>query len=202
MIKTKLYLTLILLSSMIESCSSQNKMDLEKVSFNENIKTVLKGLKKSAELRDLQTTLPAYTIKEVALFKFGNISFAKDDKSKSISFYLKDTSSKKIAGLSFQTENASEGSSIKSYIDKKYGQSQILHSLSKSQNSKILLGYSSFIWKKMEDSKSMFLTVSYSEENKKQLVKTEVIIIDNTIKDTDPNTDRTVVDRIILSLKE
>jgi hypothetical protein len=201
MIKTKLYITLILLSSMIESCSSQNKTDLEKMSFNEDIKVVLKGVKKNAELRDFQTTLPAYTIKEVALFKFGNINFSKDDKTRSITFYLNDTSSKKIAGLSFQTDDASEGASIKSYIDKKYGQSEILHSISQSQNSKIALGYSSFIWKKIEDNKSMVLTVSYSEENKKQLVKTEVVIIDNTIKDTDPNTDRTVVDRIVLSLK-
>jgi hypothetical protein len=135
------------------------------------------------------------------LFKFGNINFSKDDKTRSITFYLNDTSSKKIAGLSFQTDDASEGASIKSYIDKKYGQSEILHSISQSQNSKIVLGYSSFIWKKIEDNKSMVLTVSYSEENKKQLVKTEVLIIDNTIKDTDPNTDRTVVDRIVLSLK-
>jgi hypothetical protein len=186
---------------MIESCSSQNKTDLEKMSFNEDIKVVLKGVKKNAELRDFQTTLPAYTIKEVALFKFGNINFSKDDKTRSITFYLNDTSSKKIAGLSFQTDDASEGASIKSYIDKKYGQSEILHSISQSQNSKIALGYSSFIWKKIEDNKSMVLTVSYSEENKKQLVKTEVVIIDNTIKDTDPNTDRTVVDRIVLSLK-
>ncbi len=204
----KIFLISIMASLVFSSCSSQNKFDLQKMSFKEDIKVVLKDIKKNAELREILTTLPVYVTKEVSFFKFGKIEFSDKtdflDKAlkNSISFFLNDTLSKKLVGVSYQSRSSIESLKLKAYLEKEYGVPQILNKPVFSNNTKTMMGFSNLLWKNFENNKTILLSLSYSELNKKEHIEADMVIMDNSVKDTDIGANRTVVERLIKTFKD
>ena len=71
----------------LNSCNSQQKVDLEKVEFTKDYKEILKNTKFQTDAREIVTTLPVAYTKDVGGYKFGTVSFCKQCKHSSQKSY-------------------------------------------------------------------------------------------------------------------
>jgi hypothetical protein len=199
----KIFLISIMASLVFSSCSSQNKFDLEKMSFTENVKDILKDKKKFAQERDVLTTLPSFYTYQVQDFKYGNVNFVNNEADKnnngntSVYFLCKDTIKPyKIKGFIIDTDNKVEGDNLTTYLKKANGEPKKFNSTTKSETTGKPNSSDGYIWKNVKENFSILLIHSYVVINDKDVLNTKVVVIDSDILDKDPDSKRTVLERI------
>lgn len=203
----RLLITLILASVMASSCSSQNKFDLQKMTFNEDVKEILKGKKKFSQERDVLTTLPTFYTYEMQHFKYGNIEFANkdianDNPSSAIYFLLKDTVTPyQIKGVMINTDIKKEGDALIENLKKEYGNPKMISTSTISEETKNPNGSNCYLWQNAKNNHSILCVQSHNKIDNKEVLSTEIVFIDSNIIDKDPDSKRTVLDRIIQTYK-
>jgi hypothetical protein len=205
----KLLITLVVASVMASSCSSQNnKFDLQKMTFTEGVTEILKDKKKFTEDRDVVTTLPTFYTYETQHFKFGNVEFAgqktvKDHPKSTIYFLLKDTIKPyQIKGVIIDTDIEKEGSALVKNLRKNYGTPKVLSRSSISKETKKRRGYDCFLWENIKVDYAILSIQSNDKIDDKEILLTKIVFIDSRIIEKDPDSKRTVLNRIIQSYKE
>ncbi|MBP1167718.1 MULTISPECIES: hypothetical protein [unclassified Chryseobacterium] len=178
---------IILCFIMFVSCQSQQKTDLEKVDFSKGYKEVLKDTKYQTEAREIVTTLPIAYTKDVAGYKFGNISFPehKENKVKSstVGLLINNPAEKLTKGIKIEWEDTAAGNDLLAYLKSQYKNPKVLAGIPAKNSEGKILGNAAYLWD-MKD-KTMVLVQYYEYTNNKPNTSSVLYIVDNQVKTAD-----------------
>lgn len=179
------------------SCTAQdNKIDLEKLTFKEDVRALIKTRKKSADRVEPLTSLPAYSVYDTKGFYFGPVAFTGDGY---VSFILNSVEDKKLVGLLVIFQNDANSKAVNDYIFKHYGKPEVLQKevQKKDSKNKPYLSPSAYLWRNVKSGISMLVSNDYMYENGKAVKHTTVAFINNTVKPAYETNFKTVLDRVI-----
>lgn len=182
------------------SCIAQGQqIDLEQLTFKENAHDITQGHKRSADMVEPMTTLPAYTAYNAAGFHFGPVALGEDS---FVSFVLNNVKEKKMEGIIVHYGTSAESKAIKAYLFKRYGKPNTIEPERQllDQRNKPYTSDASYMWRNTRPGKTMFLTTGYHFEEGKPIQSADVIIINNDAKPSYESSLKTVLARIIKSL--
>ena len=95
----------------LNSCNSQQKVDLEKVEFTKDYKEILKNTKFQTDAREIVTTLPVAYTKDVGDYKFGTVSFVSNAstaaQSPTVGVLINNSTERITKGLKIEIEDTS-----------------------------------------------------------------------------------------------
>ena len=114
----------------LNSCNSQQKVDLEKVEFTKDYKEILKNTKFQTDAREIVTTLPVAYTKDVGGYKFGNVSFVSNAstsaQSPTVGVLINNSTERITIGLKIEIEDTSTSDRILTYLKAKYKNPKII----------------------------------------------------------------------------
>ncbi|MBB6331340.1 hypothetical protein HNP24_002290 [Chryseobacterium sediminis] len=178
---------IILCFIMCVSCQSQQKTDLEKVDFAKGYKEVLKDTKYQTEAREIVTTLPVAYTKDVAGFKFGNITFPEHKennvKSSSVGLLINNTTERLTKGIKIELEDTAAGNDLLAYLKSQYKNPKVLAGIPAKNSEGKVLGNAAYSWN-LKD-KTMVLVQYYEYTNNKPNTSSVLYIVDNQVKTAD-----------------
>ncbi|WP_336704055.1 hypothetical protein [Chryseobacterium indologenes] len=178
---------IILYFIMCVSCQSQQKTDLEKVDFAKGYKEVLKDTKYQTEAREIVTTLPIAYTKDVAGYKFGNISFPEHKennvKSSTVGLLINNPAEKLTKGIKIEWEDTAAGNDLLAYMKSQYKNPKVLVGVPAKNNEGEILGNAAYLWD-LKD-KTMVLVQYYEYTNNKPNISSVLYIVDNQVKTAD-----------------
>jgi len=184
---------------MFSSCNSQNKIDLEKLDFHQSSKDLFTNLKFREDKRDIATTLPIEYTYEAQNFKYGPIEFLKSEKTdeafNKVGVFL--DSIKNIKGIFIDIESSKQSIPLLNYITKTYGTAHVLSKVPDKDRNGIQSGISAYTWNIPNEHRFINLIQFYKEVNSKNTIATYFYLIDDTIKTTNPDDNRTVKELLI-----
>jgi len=194
-------LIILITSFMTYSCTAQVKLDLEKVTFKEDPRVLVKNHKKSADRSEPLTSLPAYTTYDINGFNFGPVALTEHC---FVSFLLNSIEEKKLVGLIIGFESDASSKSINKYIFKHYGKPVVLQPETRKmgRNNKPYPSSSAYLWRDVKPGISFLLSKSYVVEDGKRVENTDLVLIDNKIKPSYETNYKTVLDRVIATYKQ
>jgi hypothetical protein len=177
-------------------CDAQNSIDLEKLTFKEDPRVLVKNHHKSADRLEPITALPAYTTYDMTGYRFGSIVFTEHC---FISFLLNSVEDKKLVGLIMGSLTNATSKTIENYIFKRYGKPVVLQKEVQMRNShnKPYPGGSAFLWRNVRDGMSLLLAKDYSLEDGKLVENATLVLINNTVEPSVKTNFKTALDRAI-----
>jgi hypothetical protein len=192
----------LLLTFTLGYCKAQTHIDLEKLTFKEDVKVLLKDRRKHADPNEIATTLPEYSIYELDGFNYGPVNFTgKNDPGfediSGVSFLLNSVAEKKIVGVIMAIKNTSEAKKLVQYIMQKHGKPAELEPRPKPDKDGMLNGYNNFLWKDIQPGYSLVMVNNYNSTNKKQQFFTQVFILKNDQLTAVTTTYKTALNRIL-----
>lgn len=192
------FLLALSMSFMGYSCVAQ--INLERLTFKEDPRVLVKNHKKSADRVEPLTSLPAYTTYDIAGYKFGSVALTEHC---FVSFLLNSIEEKKLVGLLIGFETSESSKLINEYVFKRYGKPVVIEQevWKKDKNNKPYPSSSAYLWKNVKPGISFFLSKIYLIENGKLIENTDLVLIDNHIKPSYKTNFDTVLDRIIETYK-
>lgn len=165
------------------SCQSQGKTDLEKIDFSKNYKDILKDMKVQTDPREIVTTLPIATTKEVNNFRFGNVTFMNtnenDIKSSTVGILINNTTERSSKGVKIEVEDTDTSNKLFNYLKSQYNTPKILSGIPQKNSDSQILGNSAFSWN-LKD-KTIVLAQYYEYTDKKPTVSSVLYFIDNKV---------------------
>lgn len=165
------------------SCQSQGKTDLEKIDFSKNYKDILKDMKVQTDPREIVTTLPIATTKEVNNFRFGNVTFMNtnenDIKSSTVGILINNTTERSSKGIKIEVEDTDTSNKLFNYLKSQYNTPKILSGIPQKNSDSQILGNSAFSWN-LKD-KTIVLAQYYEYTDKKPTVSSVLYFIDNKV---------------------
>lgn len=165
------------------SCQSQGKTDLEKIDFSKNYKDILKDMKVQTDPREIVTTLPIATTKEVNNFRFGNVTFMNtnenDIKSSTVGILINNTTERSSKGIKIEVEDTDTSNKLFNYLKSQYNTPKILSDIPQKNSDSQILGNSAFSWN-LKD-KTIVLAQYYEYTDKKPTVSSVLYFIDNKV---------------------
>ncbi|MDN5287971.1 MAG: hypothetical protein JWR38_4245 [Mucilaginibacter sp.] len=178
------------------SCNAQEKVDLEKLTFKEDPRVIVKNHKKSADRTEPLTSLPAYTTYDIAGYNFGPVALTEHC---FVSFLLNSIEEKKLVGLIVGFKTIPESKAIYKYIFQKYGKPVTLQRETQERDShnKPYPSSSAFLWRNIRPGVSLLLSKSYVFEEGKPVESTDLVLINNDAKPSYETNFKTVLDRVI-----
>lgn len=178
------------------SCTAQQKVDLEKLTFKEDPREIVKDHKKSADRTEPLTSLPAYTTYDIAGYNFGPVSLTEHC---FVSFLLNSIEEKKLVGLIVGFETVAESKAIYKYIFQRYGKPVTLQRETQERDShnKPYPSGSAFLWRNIRPGVSLLLSKDYVFKNNKPIESTDLVLINNDAKPAYETNFKTVLDRVI-----
>lgn len=204
----KIPFLILIMSGFFFVCKSQSRVDLEKLTFNEDVKTLINNKRKSADRAEGYTTLPAYLLFDIDGFNYGPVLFTNggaagnnDQVTSDVSFLLNSIQEKKIVGLIINIEKPDEAKKFNQYINQKYGSPKTLAGIPQPDKSGLISGFPSYLWKNIHPGISMVVINKYSINNNKQAFSTKVFILKNNAA-TIPKSNQTVLDRVVQTGKK
>jgi hypothetical protein len=179
----KLILGLVILI-VTSSCHTKPAIDLEKITFKENINTLLLGHIKNPEPLDVWTLLPHYVAFKLDGFGYGPFRYeGRGDPDhlhfSSLSFLVNSFRQNKVVGYVLSIGTTDEARELTDYIMKKNGKPIELASKPKPDKDGLVYGFNSFLWKDIRPGFSLILATHYHTDHDKQLFSTEVIMLQN-----------------------
>ncbi|WP_157544030.1 hypothetical protein [Mucilaginibacter paludis] len=192
----KRLLIFLLTAFMGYSCSAQQKVDLEKLTFKEDPRVIVKDRKKSADRTEPLTSLPAYTTYDIEGYSFGPVSLTEHC---FVAFLLNSIEEKKLVGLIIGFETTAESEAIYKYVSQRYGKSVVLQKEAqlKDSHNKPYQGSSAFLWRNIQPGKSLLLSSIYEFVDGKPIKHTDLVLINNDQKPAYETNFKTVLDRVI-----
>jgi hypothetical protein len=188
--------SVLFLSLMSYACRAQGSVDLEKLTFKENARVLVKNHKKSADRAEPLTSLPAYTTYDIAGYHFGPVALQEHC---FVSFLLNSIEEKKLVGLLIGFETDASSKAINKYVFARYGKPVVLEQeiVKTDRNQKPYPSSSAYLWKNIKPGISFLLSKSYVVENGKRVENTDVVLIANDVKPSYQTNFATVLARII-----
>jgi hypothetical protein len=204
----KKYIVFLLMILTANVCKSQERFDLEKLTFKEDVTALLKDKIKHGDNEEIATTLPAYLTFDVEGFKYGPVNFThggeqgEDAVTRSgITFLLNSVTEKKIVGIIIKIQKSAEAKQLNEYIRQKYGEPVVLAGGPKPDKQGMLFGFPAYFWKNIQPDVSLVMVKQYTSINDKQAFGTVIYIVKNDAETSVPTTFKTVLNRIIYSAK-
>ncbi|QJD96558.1 hypothetical protein HH214_12055 [Mucilaginibacter robiniae] len=193
-------LIIMVASFMSYSCTAQEKVDLEKLTFKEDPRVLVKNRKKSADRTEPLTSLPAYTTYDIAGYNFGPVALTEDC---FVSYLLNSVEDKKLVGLIIGFETDATSKAINKYIFSHYSKPVVLEPevQKKDRNNKLYPSSSAYLWRNVKPGLSLLLSKSHPIENGKLVENTNVVLINNMVKPSYETNFKTVLDRVIKTYK-
>jgi hypothetical protein len=223
--KTNKLILLTFISFIFFACHSQDKsrIDLEKLTYNEDVRILLKGkmpvadtsLIKSmsnaeisvrrvtVDTADVLTNLPTYRTYAIDFFKFGDVDLSNrnlggdDVPHGSVSMVLNSLQQKKIVGMIIGIGKIEDARKLDDYIKQKYGKPIVIAPEPKPNKAGIIFGDCTYLWRNIQPNHSLVMANNYSTINGKQAFTTEIYIIQNDAKTQSHATNQTALDRIL-----
>ncbi len=172
---------------MCVSCQSQQKTDLEKVDLTKSYKEILKDTKYQTDAREVVTTLPIAYTKDVAGYKFGNISFPEHKennvKSSAVGLLINNTTERLTKGIKIELEDTAAGNDLLAYLKSQYKNPKVLAGIPAKNSEGKVLGNAAYSWN-LKD-KTMVLVQYYEYTNNKPNTSSVLYIVDNQVKTAD-----------------
>lgn len=197
-------ISILLLCLLMNSCKSQDKISIDTLTFKENKKDFFLDKKVVTEQREINTTLPKCYTNEVSSYKYGSLDFVKSDENaiveSTVGVLLENQSSDKIVGIVITVEDTQISMALLEELNKINGMPEVLMEAPKENEDKQLLGYASYLWKQ-KNNYSIVLSQSFEYTDGKRNIASLLYIISNTAKVTNPNSEETVIDRLIRTYK-
>jgi hypothetical protein len=183
-------------------CKAQTIIDLEKITYKEDVKILLKDKRKHGDPNEIATTLPEYRIYEVADFSYGPIHFTgKSDPGfgdiSSVSFLLNSVTEKKLAGIILNIQNSDEANKLVRYIMQKHGKPIELEPKPKPGKDGMLNGFNNFLWRDIQPGYSLVMANDYQSNQKKQQFFTQIFILRDDQPTAVPTGFKSALDRIL-----
>lgn len=188
-------------------CQSQNRFDIETITFKEDIFVLLKGKKAFENDVNLLTFLPDHHTFEVDDFKFGEVEFTNSyeegkeapDKS-SIYFFVDNKNLNNLKGVMLSINRNAQREMLYNYIIDKYGEpTQVGSNVYFWDNFRE--GYTMLLVDHVDRSTAAYTEAEDREKKTKWVFTTKAIIIENDLKATVGNSDLTVLERIFDTYK-
>lgn len=166
------------------SCQSQGKTDLEKFDFSKNYKDILKDMKVQTDPREIVTTLPIATTKEVNNFRFGTVTFMNSNKNdikrSTFGILINNTTERRSSkGIKIEVEDTDTSTKLFNYLKSQYKTPKILSGIPQKNSDGQILGNSAFFWN-LKD-KTIVLAQYYEYTDKKPTVSSVLYFIDNKV---------------------
>lgn len=184
----------------MNSCSNQNKIDLDKATLNKNTYTFFKDSKTFLEAREINTTLSMRYTTNVELYKYGTVDFVNSEEKNTIDskvgLLLETQSAEKYVGFFVTVEDTEISKLLLEELIKKNGNPKVLLPVPLENEDKELLGYSAYLWQLKNDT-SIVLSQSYEYTNGKRTIASLLYIISNTVTVSKLNENELVIDRLI-----
>ncbi len=172
--------TILSMTIVLCSCNSQSKYDLGET-IGKNATEVI-GKNHYEEIdREMVTHQLAYEIREdMTQYSFGDIAFADNSGNNFMQLIVNSTNEKKIIGIFINVDNsATEGEKMKNYLDKTFGNPEIIVPEPTEKINGTLFGNSTHYWLDKQTNSSIYFYKNYAEANGKQTVGYSVEIIQN-----------------------
>lgn len=165
------------------SCQSQEKTDLEKTDFAKSYKDILKNTKVQTEAREVVTTLPLASTKEVGKFRFGSVDFvnSKNDavKSSSIGILINNTAERLTKGIRIEIEDTETGNELLAYLKSTYKTPKILSPVPGKNSEGKVLGNAAYAWN-LKD-KTLVFVQYYEYTNNHPGISSVLYLVDNKV---------------------
>lgn len=192
----------------MNSVNAQNKTNLEEIFSGGSIKSVTSDKGFFAEDREGSTSLPCVTTKEVKNFKFGTVELTNGGEHgidnipyNKLSLLFSDKAHTKLVGLLLRIEKKSEAIAIGKYIASRYGKAKVLSPVPKPDASGKILGYPAVSYVNTKTKQSIIVADNYTVIDGKPSFSTDLFIVNNDVKVSDPGVDSTVAERVIMTYK-
>lgn len=184
------------------SCQSQDKIDLEKVDFQEGYKSILNNTQYITEAQELVTTLPFATTKDVGGFKFGDVELVKSPKespkSSLVGVLINNINEKMTKGILIEIEETSKSEAMFKYLSQKYEKVKVLSPIPSKNSAGRVLGNSAFLWN--TSFYSVVLVQYYEYTDGKPNVSSILYLVDNKVLTSDSS--EKVISRIERTFKK
>jgi hypothetical protein len=192
----KLIVSILSVCIALSSCTTHN-VDLENVTFKEDVNVLIKDHKKSIDQLEMLTGLPGYLIADVKGYHFGTVDVPNGG---SVEFLFNSNTDKKLAGMDINFKTDTSSKLLSTYIFKKYGKpSQVLQKEQKvyDSNDNAYRSSAAYLWNNIKPGISMVLLNKNEEINKQPWHTSEVIILKNDITPASPLNSSTSLNRVI-----
>ncbi|WP_158799348.1 hypothetical protein [Pedobacter sp. L105] len=190
----------------MNSLHAQTRANLEDFFSGVSIKPVINEKYFFAEDCEGSTTLPCLTTKEVKNFRFGPVELTNggehgidDIPYNKLSLLFSDKAHTKLVGLILRIEKRSEAKMIGKYVASKYGTAKILSPVPKPDAKGKILGYPAELYTNAKQ--SIIVADNYTVIDGKASFSTDLFIVNNEVKVSDPGADNTVANRVIMTYK-
>jgi hypothetical protein len=206
-----------------QACTSQNRIDLEKLTYKENVMNLLRGKDKIAdtaliknmsnqqvtvrkvtlETDNVFTNLPQYRTYAIKFFRYGDFEFSNEDLENdylmgSVSAIVASPTDQKLVGLVIDLRNTEDAKKFDDHINDLYGKPTVVEPEPKPNKDGITMGDAAYVWRNIRPGFSLVMDNNYSTVNGKQSMETTVYILNNDAKTTDG---KTALERILGILK-
>lgn len=180
----------------LSSCSSQS-VDLESITYKEDVGVLIKDHKKSVDQLEMLTGLPGYMLDDVKDYHFGPVAVADGG---SVEFLVNSMADKKLAGIdvNFKTDTAAK--LLNAYVFKTYGKpTKVLQNIERvfDSSDNAYRSSAAYLWRNIKPGVSMVLLYKNEEINKQPFHNAELIILKNDITPASPLNASTSLDRVI-----
>jgi hypothetical protein len=180
--------------------SAQVKLDLEKLTFNEDPRELAKGRRKTADSLEPLSTLPAYTVYGIDVYHFGPVMLEEDCYTQLLLNSIKE---KKLVGVVIGFETTATSKAIHKYVFSKYPKPVVLEqeTVKRNNKNKPYLSPSAYLWRNIRPGITMLMSKGFHTENGVPVETTDLVLIQNNAKPAYQTGFKTVLDRIIKTYK-
>lgn len=192
----KIIALLLYIGISLSACTSHS-VDLESVTFKEDVNDLTKDHKKSVDKLEMLTGLPGYTITDVKGYHFGPVDVPDGS---SVEFLLHTNTNKQLAGMDINFKTDTSAKMLSAYIFKKYGKpSKVLQNIQREydSNDNAYRSSAAYLWNNIKPGISMVLLNKNEEINKQPWHTSEVIVLKNDITPGSPLNSTTSLNRVI-----
>lgn len=186
---------LFFIATAIVYSTQAQKLDLEKVTFKEDYKTLTAGHQRIAD-HDIVTTLPEYGVTDVTGYSFGPVKVQGGDSS--VEFLLNNEKDRKPVGMVIRFETNESAKAAYNYILKHYPKlTRILQKAPKQQPGRVIPSPAGYLWTDIRPGVSMIVSTFHSIEDDKPLDDLTLIILQDDVKIKYPTANKTALNKAL-----
>ncbi|HEY5750116.1 MAG TPA: hypothetical protein VIU12_28820 [Chryseolinea sp.] len=167
--------------SIAMACSNQQntQIDLEELTFNENIDKLTKGMKTFEEDVRIGTTLPSVGLYDSNRFRFGPVNGRPDN---DVYFLRNKNNRNKIEGLVVIIDQTDQNLEIYHYFTSKFGNPKVWYPLPSFDRDGMQSGVTAYLWH-IDKNRFALLSCIYGYDSAIKTIFSHLYVIDRQAKD-------------------